>query len=219
MFTGLVEDVGVLFAVRRKSDVLLLEIGETVLAGTLRKGDSISVSGACLSVIDILSANRFAAELMPETAERTTLGSIPAGTRVNLERALPVSGRFEGHVVTGHVDVRGTLIEVRRSERTALMRISVAREYLRYVVPKGSIAVDGVSLTVIEKGNEAFSVGIIPETLRTTTLGARKAADIVNLECDILAKYLESLAFGGSGSASGRGGLAWKDLREMGWEF
>ncbi|MGC9371963.1 MAG: riboflavin synthase [Thermovirgaceae bacterium] len=219
MFTGLVEDVGVLFATRRKSEVLLLEIGETALAGELRKGDSISVSGACLSVVDILSANRFTAELMPETAERTTLGSLPAGTRVNLERALPVSGRFEGHVVTGHVDVRGTLIEMRRSERTALMRIGTAREYLRYVAPKGSIAVDGVSLTVIEKGSEAFSVGIIPETLRTTTLGQRKATDIVNLECDILAKYLESLAFGGAGPDTGRGGLAWKDLREMGWEF
>jgi len=219
MFTGLVEDIGVLFATRRKSEVLLLEIGETALAETLRKGDSISVSGACLSVVDVLSANRFTAELMPETAERTTLGSLPAGTRVNLERALPVTGRFEGHIVTGHVDSKGTLIEVRRSERTALIRIGTVREYLRYVAPKGSIAVDGVSLTVIEKGNEAFSVGVIPETLRATTLGERKATDVVNLEYDILAKYLESLAFGGSGPDAGRSGLAWKDLREMGWEF
>jgi riboflavin synthase len=219
MFTGLVEDIGVLFATRRKSEVLLLEIGETALAETLRKGDSISVSGACLSVVDVISANRFAAELMPETAERTTLGSLPAGTRVNLERSLPVTGRFEGHIVTGHVDSRGTLIEVRRSERTALIRIGTVREYLRYVAPKGSIAVDGVSLTVIEKGNEAFSVGVIPETLRATTLGERKATDVVNLEYDILAKYLESLALGGSGPDAGRSGLAWKDLREMGWEF
>jgi len=217
MFTGLVEDVGVLFATRRNSEVLLLEIGETDLAGTLRKGDSISVSGACLSVVDILSANRFTAELMPETAERTTLGSLPAGTRVNLERSLPVSGRFEGHIVTGHVDARGTLIEMRRSERTAIMRIGTAREYLRYVAPKGSIAVDGVSLTVIEKGSEAFSVGIIPATLQTTTLGERKATDVVNLECDILAKYLESLAFG-SGQETPRRGLTWEDLRKMGWD-
>ncbi|MFP4483034.1 MAG: riboflavin synthase [Thermovirgaceae bacterium] len=219
MFTGLVEDVGVLLATRRKSEVLLLELGETTLAESLERGDSISVSGACLSVVGIPAPNRFTAELMPETAERTTLGSLPAGTRVNLERALPVSGRFEGHIVTGHVDARGKLLEVIRSERTAVMRIGLAREYLRYVVPKGSIAVDGVSLTVIDRGSEWFSVGIIPATLRTTTLGERKTKDDVNLECDILAKYLESLAFGKSGSGTGTSGLGWESLREMGWEF
>jgi riboflavin synthase len=219
MFTGLIEDVGVLFATRRLSEVLLLEIGETDLAGDLREGDSISVSGACLSVVDIPASSRFTAELMPETAQRTTLGSFPAGTRVNLERSLPVSGRFEGHIVTGHVDARGVILERRQADRTAIFRIGLGEDFLRYVAAKGSVAVDGVSLTVIEKGSRWFTVGIIPTTLQTTTLGERKGNDEVNIECDVLAKYLESLAFGGSPSSSGTKGLDWEDLRKMGWEF
>lgn len=220
MFTGLIEDVGTLFSVVKRSDVLLLEISGTRLASGVRKGDSVAVSGACLSVVAIPSQDRFAAELMAETANRTTLGTLPAGSKVNLERALPVSGRFEGHIVTGHVDARGRVLERRQEDRTAMIRIGLSADYLKYVAAKGSVAVDGVSLTVIDSGPDWFSAGIIPTTIASTTLMNTRRGDDVNIECDILAKYLEKLAFGKAPPRSGskEPGLDWEDLRKMGWE-
>jgi len=221
MFTGLIEDTGVLYTALKKSDVLFLEIGDTKLARFLGKGDSVCVSGACLSVVEIPSENRFTAELMPETANRTTLGKLAPGARVNLERSLPVSGRFEGHLVTGHVDTKGVISEKRQLDKTALLKVKIAPEYLRYIVEKGSIAVDGVSLTVIDTGPDWFSVGIIPVTLSTTTLAEKKRRDEVNIECDILAKYLEKLVLPlfGPGKTKEKSGLTKDALREMGWEI
>jgi riboflavin synthase len=188
VFTGIVEEIG---------DVKALGTGRLsieaimVLKGT-KPGDSISISGACLTVTSI-SNNGFDVEIMPETIRRTNLGRLHYGDKVNLERAVPADGRFGGHFVQGHVDDVGKVLSLKPEEGAFIARISVPSHLLPYIVSKGFIAVDGVSLTVIGYDDFSFSVSLVDFTRKHTTLGIIKPGDTVNLEVDIMAKYVERL--------------------------
>jgi riboflavin synthase len=204
MFTGIVEEVGEIVDVRQSGEVVVLTVRGPLVSGDAAHGDSIAVNGCCLTVADPDGAagDSFRLELVPETLKRTSLGAAAAGSRVNLERALQAGGRFGGHIVQGHVDGVGTLLERRPGERSDEVRFSLPAELARYVVEKGSITVDGVSLTVAATDGDTFSVALIPTTLADTTLGLRKPGDPVNLEVDVLAKYVEKLTAGYVGGAA-----------------
>lgn len=202
MFTGIVEEIGEVVAVRELADVVVLAVrGPRVTAGT-RHGDSIAVNGVCLTVIDPEGSQdgTFTVELVPETLKRSSLSAVTAGARVNLERALPADGRLGGHIVQGHVDGVATVLSRTPGVRCDELRFSLAPELARYVVQKGSIAVDGVSLTVAGLAADTFTVALIPTTLARTTLGFRAPGDTVNIEVDVLAKYLERLTAGYRGT-------------------
>jgi riboflavin synthase len=187
VFTGLVAGTGKVRALRDGR----LEV-DTPLAAELAAGDSIAVNGVCLTALDP-SAHGFAADVMPETLRRSSLGPLGAGDEVNLELPLRASDRLGGHMVQGHVDGTGTVEEVREEGFSRVVRVAAPGELLRYVVEKGSIAVDGVSLTVSAVDDDAFEVSLIPETLERTTLGSAVPGRAVNLEVDLLAKYVEKL--------------------------
>jgi riboflavin synthase len=200
MFTGIVEELGRLEAVEPLDGAVRLSVHGPLVTSDARHGASIAVNGVCLTVVEH-DAGSFHADVMAETLARTTLGALGPGDPVNLERALPVDGRLGGHIVQGHVDGVGTVLAVRPAEHWTVCRIAVPHALARYVVEKGSIAVDGVSLTVsaaapIDDTRPWFEVSLIPTTLSLTTLGARSVGDQVNLEVDILAKHLERLAAG-----------------------
>jgi riboflavin synthase len=188
MFTGIVEEIGKVKGLG--SGRLTIEASK-VLDG-IKPGDSISVSGACLTVISI-SKNNFAVEVMPETIRRTNLGILEYGDRVNLERAVPADGRFGGHFVQGHVDDVGKVLSLKSEEGAVIARISAPPYLMPYVVSKGFIAVDGVSLTVIDYDDISFSASLVDFTRKNTTLGIIRQGDVVNLEVDIIAKYVERL--------------------------
>jgi riboflavin synthase len=187
MFTGLVAGTGKVRSLRDGR----IEI-DTPLAAELAAGDSIAVNGVCLTAVDSNSAG-FAADVMPETLRRSSLGPLGAGDAVNLELALRASDRLGGHMVQGHVDGTGTVEELREEGISRVVRIAASADLLRYVVEKGSIAVDGVSLTVSAVDDDTFEVSLIPETLERTTLGSATPGRAVNLEVDLLAKYVEKL--------------------------
>ena len=194
MFTGLVADRGAIEAVQATDDGVRLTLC-TRLASELAEGDSIAVNGVCLTATDV-QADRFAADVMHETLERSTFAAAAAGAHVNLELALRAADRLGGHIMQGHVDGVGTVTGVRADGFARVVTIDAAADVLRYVVLKGSIAVDGVSLTVARSDGEGFDVSLIPETLERTSLGAVKAGAAVNLEVDVLAKYVEKLLDG-----------------------
>ena len=217
MFTGIVEEIGEVAAVRRTDEVLELTIRGPTVSSDARHGDSIAVSGVCLTVTAVEAAadpaadgpgGTFRVELVPETLARTSLAGVRAGTRVNLERAVAVGGRLGGHIVQGHVDGVGSLLQRDPGVRSDELRFSLPAHLTRYVVEKGSITVDGVSLTVAGTDGATFSVALIPTTLTHTTLGSRAVGDTVNLEVDVVAKYVERLmvgyAPGGDGAARDR---------------
>lgn len=191
MFTGLVEDLGELAEVERSPEGARL-IVRTRLAGELRDGDSVAVNGVCLTAAAV-DGDRFAADAMNATLLRTSLGDLEARSPVNLELPLRPSDRLGGHIVQGHVDGVGRVAESQPDGFARRLRIETAPELLRYVVAKGSIAVDGVSLTVADLDERSFTVSLIPETLERTTLGTAEAGTRVNLEVDMLAKYVEKL--------------------------
>ncbi len=191
MFTGLVSDVGRIVSADTTADGQRLEVA-TRLAGELAEGDSVAVNGVCLTATTVTPAG-FTADAMHETLRRTSLGAAVAAGRVNLELPLRASDRLGGHVVQGHVDGVGTVRSVEAEGFARVITVQAPRELLRYVVEKGSIAVDGVSLTVARLDDEGFDVSLIPETLERTTLGAAAPGDPVNLEVDVLAKYVERL--------------------------
>jgi len=186
MFTGIVEASGEIVAISPAR----LEVASVL--EDLALGESIAVNGVCLTVAS-LSDGGFAADISEETARRTSLGSLSAGDPVNLERGMPAGGRFGGHIVQGHVDGVGKVIQARELEGSVEMTFEVPRELERYLVEKGSVTVEGVSLTVASLGVAEFSVSLVPHTLAGTTLGSRKPGDLVNLEVDVLAKYVERL--------------------------
>lgn len=194
MFTGIVEEVGI---VQSGSPSRLTIKAGIVMEGT-RLGDSIAVNGACLTVT-ALEAAAFAVDVSPETLRRTNLGMLQPGAKVNLERALTLSSRLGGHLVQGHIDATGKLTSMVRKESFIAARFSAPPEVTRYVVEKGFIAVDGMSLTVTEFGPDWFAVSLIPFTLEQTNLSIRRVGDMVNLEVDIIAKYVEKLKAGSSG--------------------
>jgi riboflavin synthase len=195
MFTGLVEEVGEVREVIEQADVVRLVITGPVVASDTRHGDSIAVNGVCLTAVEVAGAD-FSVELVPETLRRSSLAGVRAGARVNLERAMANGQRFGGHIVQGHVDGTATVISHTPGERSAEIRFRLGDGLARYVVEKGSIAVDGVSLTVASVDRDSFSVALIPTTLADTTLGVRHQGDRVNIEVDVLAKYVERLVSG-----------------------
>jgi riboflavin synthase len=191
VFTGLVQDLGTVAAVEQTPDGVRLAV-RTALAAELSLGDSVAVNGVCLTATAIAD-DRFTADVMHETLRRSALAEVRAGTRVNLELALRADARLGGHVVQGHVDGVGAIRAVREDGFARVVTIEADRALLRYVVEKGSIAVSGVSLTVARIDDDAFDVSLIPETLERTTFGAAAPGAPVNLEVDILAKYVEKL--------------------------
>jgi len=196
VFTGIIEELGSVAAVREvgagaEGAVRLTVAGPRVTAD-VAVGDSIAVSGVCLTVVES-DDGRFSADLMRETLVRSTLAAATVGTPVNLERAVTLQTRLGGHLVQGHVDGTGSVVRREHTPHWDVVEIALPSTLARYVVEKGSIAVDGVSLTVVTAGNESFTVGLIPTTLERTTLGAKVVGDTVNLEVDVMAKYAERL--------------------------
>ena len=190
MFTGIVEERGEVVDVETLPDAARLTVAGPLVTADAKHGDSIAVNGVCLTVVDV-GGGRFTLDVVNETLQRSSLAKIHPGDRVNLERAMAVGDRLGGHIMQGHVD--GTGVFLSRDE-VGLTRFALPERLAKYVVEKGSIAVDGVSLTVVEATGDGFSVALIPTTLSLTTLGDRSAGDLVNLEVDVLAKYVERLA-------------------------
>ncbi|GAA5047891.1 riboflavin synthase [Streptomyces similanensis] len=192
MFTGIVEELGEVTAVENLGDAARFRLRGPVVTEGARHGDSIAVNGVCLTVVEH-EGDEFTADVMAETLKRSSLGVLAVGSRVNLERPTAVGARLGGHIVQGHVDGTGAVLERTPSEHWEIVKISLPAELARYVVEKGSITVDGISLTVVDAGADHFTVSLIPTTLALTTLGLKKAGDPVNLEVDVVAKYVERL--------------------------
>jgi riboflavin synthase len=192
MFTGIVEELGTVDALTDQGDAVRLTVRGPVVTSDADLGDSISVNGVCLTVATH-EGETFTADVMQETLAKSSLGALAPGGRVNLERAVTATTRLGGHIVQGHVDGTGTVLRRTPSEHWTVVEISLPQELARYLVPKGSITVDGISLTVVEVLARSFIVSLIPETLARTTLGFREPGDLVNLEVDVIAKYVERL--------------------------
>jgi riboflavin synthase len=197
MFTGIVEELGEVVAVVELDQAARLTIRGPIVVADARSGDSIAVNGVCLTVVDHDGVT-FTAEVMAETLHRSSLGALRAGSPVNLERPLTLSARLGGHLVQGHVDGTGQILGRSPAQHWDVVTVALPQELARYVVSKGSITVDGVSLTVVEIGPGWFRVSLIPTTLAATTLGSKGPGDPVNLEVDIVAKYVEKLMGGRS---------------------
>jgi len=192
MFTGIVEELGRVAAIEKQGDAVRLTIEGPLVSSDLNRGDSISVCGTCLTAVEH-DAKGFTADVMQETLNRTSLGYLQVGDSVNLERAMTAATRFGGHVVQGHVDGVGEVISREPSENWEWVRVRIPAEIMRYVVLKGSITIDGVSLTVNEVGEDWIGLSLIPETLRLTTLGSKQVGSHVNVEADVMAKHIERL--------------------------
>ncbi len=188
MFTGIVEEVGVVAKISDNG----MTVRATKVTEDLKLGDSIAVNGTCLTAVSF-DRTEFSVDLSPETMRRTSLGQLSVGGPVNLERALLASDRMGGHIVQGHVDGTGRVMSTKRDRDSTIFRIRVPKRLNRYIVEKGFVAVDGISLTVVKRGASSFTLAVIPYTLANTNLAALSVGDRVNLEADILAKYVESL--------------------------
>jgi len=192
MFTGIVEELGTVAGIEHGPASAVLRIEGPLVVSDATHGASIAVNGVCLTVTEH-DATGFTVDVMAETLERSSLGALSPGDRVNLERAMPADGRFGGHVVQGHVDGTATITARTPGDRWEVVEISLPDGLSRYLVDKGSITVDGISLTVVTAGETSFTVSLIPETLARTTLGFKQPGDPVNLEVDVIAKYVERL--------------------------
>ncbi|TCR13800.1 riboflavin synthase [Streptomyces sp. BK205] len=202
MFTGIVEELGEITAIENLGDSCRFRVRGPVVTEGAKHGDSIAVNGVCLTVVEH-DADWFTADVMAETLDRSSLGALAEGSRVNLERPMALGARLGGHIVQGHVDGTGQVLERKPSENWEIIRISLPADLTRYVVEKGSITVDGISLTVVDAGPDYFTVSLIPTTLDLTTLGIKQPGDPVNLEVDVVAKYVERL-LANSGQGAGQ---------------
>jgi len=192
LFTGLIEEIGIIRRMNASAEGVNLTIEAKKVLSGVNMGDSIAVSGPCLTVVGF-DTSSFTAFAMPETLKKTTLGSMAAGERVNLERAMTLGGRLGGHLVSGHIDAVITLTARRLEGSAILLTFSCPAKLMPYIVAKGSVALDGVSLTVIDTGKDYFSVGLIPHTSGETTLGSKEVGSGVNLEVDLIGKYVENM--------------------------
>ena len=192
MFTGIVEELGKVKAIEVLPDAIRLTIEGPLVVSDANRGDSIAVCGTCLTVVEH-DATSFTADVMQETLNLTSLAGIKVGDPVNLERAMTAATRFGGHVVQGHVDGLGEIISRTPSENWELVQVRIPKELMKYVVLKGSITIDGVSLTVNQVGEDFIGLSLIPETLALTTLGTKQPGDKVNVEADVMAKHIERL--------------------------
>ncbi|MDF2838686.1 MAG: riboflavin synthase [Evtepia sp.] len=192
MFTGIIEEIGSIHAVLRGAHSEVLMIDAKKVLEDVKLGDSIAVNGVCLTVTNFTPSS-FTADVMHETMNRSSLGSLRSGSSVNLERAMSAGGRFGGHIVSGHIDGIGTITKIRRDDNAIWYEIRSTKDILRYIIEKGSIAIDGISLTVAKVSDVGFSVSVIPHTAQQTTLSHRRMGDVVNLENDCIGKYVEKL--------------------------
>jgi riboflavin synthase len=192
VFTGIVEELGEVTAVEKLADASRFRLRGPLVTEGAKHGDSIAVNGVCLTVVES-GDGEFTADVMAETLKRSSLGALDVGSRVNLERPMAVGDRLGGHIVQGHVDGTGTVLDRTPSEHWEIVKVALPAHLSRYVVEKGSITVDGVSLTVVEAAADWFTVSLIPTTLALTTLGIKRPGDPVNLEVDVIAKYVERL--------------------------
>lgn len=214
MFTGIIEEVGSIRRVARGNKSSVLTIGARKVLEDVSLGDSIAVNGVCLTVTGF-TGETFTADVMHETLNRSGLGSLKPGSLVNLERAMAANGRFGGHIVSGHIDGTGTVTEIRRDDNAVWYTIQAGPRLIRYIVEKGSIAIDGISLTVAAVKTDRFQVSIIPHTAGQTTLSQRKVGDGVNLENDCIGKYVEKLLQGDN--TPSQGGITKEFLRKFGY--
>ena len=192
MFTGIIEELGSVVAIEEQPDAKRMTFAGPLVTSDVSRGDSIAVNGACLTAVEIENGT-FTADVMHETLRLTALGSLTVGSPVNLERAMNAATRFGGHMVLGHVDGVGSIVSREPSSNWEWVTIRIPVELMKYVVLKGSITIDGISLTVNEVTSDTVSFSLIPETLRLTTLGSKGAGDKVNVEVDIMAKHIEKL--------------------------
>lgn len=220
MFTGLIETVGTVVTITPLGDVTELSIYAPAIAPELRHGDSVAISGACQTVT-FIDASSFRVQMMPETLARTKLGSLRTGARVNLERAMRLDTRVDGHLVAGHVDGVAEVSKIEALNDTRKIYFTADERLLDGIVEKGSVTIDGVSLTVIDAAADFFSVGVIPTTLADTTLGSLHAGDKVNIETDMIGKYVKKFVEAALGekkeSGKMKNSLTWDKLSEYGW--
>ena len=217
MFTGIIEEKGAVKSIRRgRHSAVITVSGKKVLQDTV-PGDSIAVNGICLTVTS-LGPGWFTADVMHETLNRSSLSDASAGTFVNLERAMAAGGRFGGHIVSGHVDGTGVIKEIRRDDNAVWFTVSAPGNIMKYIVEKGSVAIDGISLTVASVRGDSFDVSVIPHTLGLTVLGDRCRGDVVNLENDIIGKYVEKLMnYGQDSPKDNKGGITEEMLIKYGF--
>ncbi len=217
MFTGIVQGLGTVKSVKKMAEGSVLAIAPDFVLEDPEEGESIAVNGVCLTATTI-SSDFFTADVSPETLSRSTLGELGPGSRVNLERALRLSDRLGGHIVSGHIDCTGQVLERKELRQFTLFRFRIDAKYDRYLIEKGSVTIDGISLTVNSCTSGEFSVAIIPHTLSITTLGFRKVGDRVNIEVDVIGKYVEKLLKGGmDAGAAGEGSLDTEFLAKYGF--
>lgn len=192
MFTGIIEEIGTIRTINRGAASAVFTIAAETVLKDVHLGDSIAVNGVCLTVTSF-SKKQFTADVMHETLNRSSLGTLRPGSHVNLERAMKADGRFGGHIVSGHIDGTGTITDIKKDDNAIWYTIKTPPELMRFIIEKGSITIDGISLTVAAVAADSFSVSTIPHTNAVTTLGERKVGDLVNLETDIIGKYVERL--------------------------
>lgn len=192
MFTGLVEELGKVKAINRGPKSVRLTLAARKVLSDVKLGDSIAVNGTCLTVVDF-GDDWFTADVMPETVERTVIAKFKLGDIVNLERTLAIGDRFGGHIVSGHIDGVGIIRCLQKDDNAVVIRIETGPEVMRYIIKKGSIAIDGISLTIVDYGDDWFTVSLIPHTASMTTLGIKSTGSLVNLETDVIGKYVEKM--------------------------
>lgn len=202
MFTGIIEEIGTVRRIQKTRTAAVLEIGASRIQSDMKIGDSIAVNGVCLTVTSMTDSS-FTADVMHETMRRSSLSDIKSGSKVNLERAMQVGGRLGGHIVSGHIDGVGHIARIAADGIARVITISIPKDMEPFIVEKGSIAIDGISLTVVSVGNSQFSVSIIPHTMANTTLIDKHPGAVVNLETDVIGKYVHSFTTAHTGKRSG----------------
>ncbi len=217
MFTGIIEEIGTIAEIRSTGESMIMKLEAKRVLEDVNLGDSIAVNGVCLTVTSY-TKEHFTVDIMPETIRATSLRGLGRGAKVNLERAMSAGGRFGGHFVSGHVDGIGTIVEKTPADNAVYYRINVSSELSQYMVEKGSVAVDGTSLTIFAVDHDSFTISIIPHTLEETIIGSKGIGDCVNIECDMIGKYIERfLTKRFSGEKGRKQGLTEDFLRENGF--
>ncbi|RIW35114.1 riboflavin synthase [Bacillus salacetis] len=216
MFTGIIEEIGTIEKIKKSSASMVLSVSGKRVLEDVKLGDSISINGTCLTVTSF-NSRTFTVDVMPETFEHTSLNILGAGAKVNLERAMPANGRFGGHFVTGHIDGTGTIVSTHFVENALYITIEIPGGLSRYFIHRGSVCLDGTSLTVFELGNNTITVSLIPQTRHDTILGSKKVGDIVNVECDMMAKYIYKFMNGGGGEGPGKSDIGTDFLTRHGF--
>ncbi|WP_105176313.1 riboflavin synthase [Clostridium cagae] len=216
MFTGIVEEVGSLEKLTLGGGFGVIEIRANKVLENTKIGDSIASNGVCLTVLDMTKSS-FKANVMGETLEKSSLGSLKSGNKINLERAMKLEDRFGGHIVSGHIDGVGKITDIEKKVDGTWFTISASKEILKYIIYKGSIAIDGISLTVAYVDDEKFKVSVIPHTLESTILYEKKVQSVINLECDVVGKYIEKLVNNKDKEIKNESNVTMEFLRENGF--